>query len=367
MEAKFREVRRHVYLGEEFTEDLTLWRYMPFPQFCGTIMSGGVFFARVTHLQDPWEASYPTSFLNVERWTEWLGANHRQAKEHDLDPAQLATHLVHAFRENFAGRHRFLVSCWHAREDESEPFWRLYSDQRFGVAIRTTLSAFCGALSPVPGRRVNVAAVRYADLTDASAEIAENFVPILFKRRDFEHEREVRAFIYDHGDSIEDEIGTTVPADLNDLCQEILVSPFADSWFTHVVRSYCETHAITCRIRKSSLYASPAVSKPAPVKPPPKPRKSSWVLFDNEQEFDAWHEAARVAAGLPRFGVRAHTGAVSLGGGLTIYVTSPHVHPVDGRVAAVIDEAQTDPAGLKIVERSWLEAEGWFPKAETLD
>jgi len=83
----------------------------------------------------------------------------------------------------------YLVSCWHMNEFESAAMWRLYAGGNNAIALQTRFDRLASVLPDEFG----MGRVRYIDyLTDRIPE-GNVFNPIMYKRKSFEHEEEVRA------------------------------------------------------------------------------------------------------------------------------------------------------------------------------
>jgi hypothetical protein len=90
---------------------------------------------------------------------------------------------------------------------------------------------------------------------------------INFKRRSFEHKRELRAVIWERekkfsGDSVSNDRGETVgyivPVVIRNLVAEVLVSPDSDRILLEVVQGLCDRYGLPLRVTKSGVNAPPA-------------------------------------------------------------------------------------------------------------
>jgi hypothetical protein len=152
--------------------------------------------------------------------------------------------------------------CWSLNE-ESDAMWRIYSPQREGVVIQTSVKRFrliqgllFGALGPV---------TYYGDLKQALEEAAQHreyqiFTEAFLKRRAFEHEREVRLVTCDDPRCVEHRRskGTTrleFSIDPVQFLEGIRIDPRADGCHEEMMRRYCARHGLRCEPVKSKLYS----------------------------------------------------------------------------------------------------------------
>ena len=84
----------------------------------------------------------------------------------------------------------------------------------------------------------------------------------MYKRKSFEHEREVRALV-DMQDVSQSDLfrgnssGFWWPIDLNKLIVKIYVSPESPEWFSELTKSVCNTYNIECEVVNSRLVGEP--------------------------------------------------------------------------------------------------------------
>jgi hypothetical protein len=219
-----------------------LWRYMDVARFLALIDRGELYFPRLHELQndDAWEGA--VSLLDP-------------ALEHDRDYMHNAATDTNSTLP--------MVTCWHENETESVAMWKLYVSGREGVAIKTTVGSVIQLLSV--GRQLKLGRLVYRDIDDFEQQ-PEIFTfengncrgdadvhplertTIFRKNKDYAHEQEVRAVIYDAYDRVQAVFSTEVFGDLRSqqdperrrgmservdisvLIHEIVVSPAFPSW-----------------------------------------------------------------------------------------------------------------------------------------
>lgn len=146
------------------------------------------------------------------------------------------------------------VNCWHASDNESEAMWRLYSDNGKAVAIETSVDALRGSIqSRESQHRVHIYPVKYLDFSDKNLKptdctVEGRHTTPLLKRRAYQYENEVRAFIgrvpkdLRESASVEYWQPTPVrlPVDVKVLVGRVHVSPYAREPFGTSVAKICE-------------------------------------------------------------------------------------------------------------------------------
>lgn len=168
-------------------------------------------------------------------------------------------------------RSRFtMVNCWYEGDHESDAMWKLYSGNPYGLAIRTDMRALIGSFV---GRYPNaIARVQYIPYKDEVMPLGID-TPFLFKRINFEHEREVRVIMtqyvtYQHlgGDRNRVEIDFSVDAcevglhydvEPERLIQEVVVSPYAAPWLLDLTRAVASRYLLSVPVRESKLKEQP--------------------------------------------------------------------------------------------------------------
>ena len=121
--------------------------------------------------------------------------------------------------------------------------WRLYSRDNDGIAIRTTFNALTQSFTC--NDTIFIGKVNYIDYSTTFISEQNIFYPYLHKRQSFEHEREVRAITQnmpEGGVSLDmpqetNATGAYYSVDPSLLIEEVIVAPYADSWFLELVQA----------------------------------------------------------------------------------------------------------------------------------
>ena len=209
-------------------DDAVLWRYMDFTKFVSLLEKQALFFTRADKLGDPFEGYWPLSVSD--------------ASGVDLFKATIPVTLV---------------SCWHERPHESAGMWSLYSRETDGIAIKTDSGSFIQSFTashPIRLGRINY--IDYETSFSASGSMLSQF---FFKRKNFEHEREVRAVTQHFWDgsqldfSPRFDVGNYYEVDLSILIHEVVVAPYAQDWLLELVQSVAARYNLRAPVVQSRL------------------------------------------------------------------------------------------------------------------
>lgn len=220
------------------SDDAVLWRYMDFTKFVSLLESQALFFCRADLLGDPFEGSI--SAVTPPAFPPNFTAG--PLTVHQIDLRQIARMMY--------------VNCWHGGEFESEAMWRLYAREWDGISIKTVFSRFRSAL--VGNESVLASTIQYRDYRTDAIPFGNGLLPYLHKRISFQHEQEVRALILHASDKDKSRpSGLYHKVDLEKLVEEIVIAPFAQSWFFDLVRSLAGRYGLGNRVRMSDMSDAP--------------------------------------------------------------------------------------------------------------
>jgi hypothetical protein len=130
--------------------------------------------------------------------------------------------------------------------------WRIYGPNGHGVAIQSTIGRLRRALDS--DAQAEVLPIRYVDFETHYPERTDPYGLFTFKRRAFEHEREVRAIIKL---SANEPQGRLVARNLDVLIERVVVSPLVPTWYAEVVEAVTRSFTLNKPIARSSLYDEP--------------------------------------------------------------------------------------------------------------
>lgn len=208
-------------------------------KFLDFLKTGELHLARADQMSDNWEGAYGS--YNKAMRPQVYGENYSS--------------LVHHFPMVAAyGRTHVYLNCWHISEVESAAMWGLYDPAGQGVAIKAKKADLLASL--VGSQRVRGFPISYTDYSDKWVSEGNVYVPYMFKRTSFQHEREYRLL------AGKLEAGQSSPflrekIDCSRLAGEVFVAPTASGWFREVLKDVMERYGISWPVHHSNLADGP--------------------------------------------------------------------------------------------------------------
>ena len=148
---------------------------------------------------------------------------------------------------------------------ESEGFWNRYGEGAGSIAMSTTVGQFIRALPEY----VYVSGVRYIDYRITMFPLNNLFWTALHKRKEYEHEGEIRAFIWAMGNNTpseyligdpktNDRMGIPLDSDLK-FINEVYFHPKMLPWLKETVKCICTKFDFSPAFMDSSLAELPPI------------------------------------------------------------------------------------------------------------
>jgi hypothetical protein len=241
------------------SQDQVIWRYINYEKFVSLLESRALYFCRGDLLGDNYEGSLTPK--TIERQEELLSSMFSLDPVLASNPA-LMERAVQARRENLgqaikAARGWAYVVSWHVSDHESDGMWKLYGG---AVAIRSSVQALSDSMAAA-SEKIYLATVKYIDEKTGEIPIHDGHLPLVHKRKAFDHESEVRGIVLQ---SLPEDLassnaarGIFVPTDIRTLVKEIYVSPNSTRVFLETVEGMAKQYGLECPIIRSSLADEP--------------------------------------------------------------------------------------------------------------
>lgn len=232
-------------------ENTMLYRYVGLSQFMSFVETYSTTLTQVKQWQDTWEI--PFRHVAVVDSSAPIGSGDITWRD---DPIY----------EQVYGQ------CW-SLNAESDAMWRIYSPNKEGLMIATTVKRF-GLLKGVNGALL-APVIYYDNVEKGRDRVHEQYgyadiVGAFLKRKAFEHEREVRLATLNNdaclGHVYEDCSHIRLSLNPMEFITEITIDPRASGWYVETIQDYCERAGFATIPVKSSLYS------------PLYPRLPSWVI-----------------------------------------------------------------------------------------
>lgn len=238
-------------------KDQKLWRYMDFTKFMSILDKEEIFFPRADKFSDKFEGTFPKA--NREMRDSILENNLGSLRQQSI--TQNMDELFKKFREYV------MINCWHMNEYESAAMWDLYVGGNEGIAIQSSFDSLVKSFEHCP-QKIRFGKVEYRDFNKEPVNIDNPIDMFIYKRKSFEHEREIRAMHILPFEKDEDgwvdleakspvEHGLGISCDIRVLIERIYISPTAPPWFEELVRSMCDKFKLPDCVFKSELSELP--------------------------------------------------------------------------------------------------------------
>ena len=206
---------------EEPAEGTLIWKYLDLAKYLALLKSHCLHLAATTEFVDRYEGDIGTAQRRL------------LIEKHGRPVYDQAMRRIDTLRK------RTYVSSWTENEFESDAMWRIYTGASYGVAVRTTYGRLKATLPrPEEGLVYYCGRVSYVNFKTHLLELDDYCLPYFYKRRTFEHEREVRVILQDTRPRAEGP-GRKIslrPGQINELVMSVHLSPGAPLWFGELVR-----------------------------------------------------------------------------------------------------------------------------------
>lgn len=237
-------------------EDVKIWRYMDFTKLISLLDTGALFLSRADKLGDPFEGSLP--HINVATRIAQYAQISPQSIESILQQAEQRGLINEQLRRSVA------VNCWHMNSHESAAMWKLYLKSDEGIAIQSSFRRLRDSIQEESD--VYVGCVKYIDYDREWFSMDNIFNPFVYKRKSFEHERELRVVApvlvpaEPGGTAFSKpsmEHGINIKVNLHSLVDNVYVAPGTPSWFKDLVASAIERYGFSFSVHQSKLSDKP--------------------------------------------------------------------------------------------------------------
>jgi hypothetical protein len=200
--------------------DTELWKYLDFTKFVSLLETNSLYFARADKMLDPYEGTYPL-------------ADYQQARK------------------------QVFLNCWHQNDFESAAMWELYAQRGEGMAIKSTYAKLEKSLLSYDKQDLHLGEINYIDFATIKESCSDPLEAFAYKRKSFEHEKEVRAVIKCIDQSHCRHKGIFVPINMNELVDEVYIAPYSEDWIRDLAEAMVSKYKLNIPVLKSKLYDDP--------------------------------------------------------------------------------------------------------------
>ncbi|MBL0739076.1 hypothetical protein JI750_19435 [Flavobacterium sp. GN10] len=213
--------------------DTIVWKYLDLSKFLDLLLSKKLFMSRSDKFEDQYEGTFsePT-YEEIKK----LAAD---------NPEFLNYYKTH--------REKVAISSWHINEYESFAMWQIFTKNKEGLAIQSTIRRLQKAVRPENNFDQYIGEVNYIDYKKEYIPFDDLFFPFLFKRKSFQYEREVRILSDTSKSDIKLNDGLKINVDINQLIEKIYIHPKSENWYKKLVIELVERLGFGFEIEKSDL------------------------------------------------------------------------------------------------------------------
>lgn len=239
---------QHLTLPENCNQKI--WRYLDIAKFIALISNQTLYFSRADLLGDKFEGSL--SQRNLELREEWYT---------DIPPEGMRT--IVEVRKN-TPYHTF-INCWHMNDFESAAMWELYGLGQKGIAIQSSIKRLQDSFVD-PDNDVYMSIINYIDYSKDIIPESNVMSPFCYKRKSYEHEKEIRAIILKYPPAVDGHVtvtnfnttkGIDVKVNLIELVENIYIAPNSPDWYFDQISIILEKFGQSFNLHKSNLNDDP--------------------------------------------------------------------------------------------------------------
>jgi len=229
-------------------DNTVIWRYMGFLKFISLLERQALFFSNITLLRqsDNHEGTY----------------NNATVKSYEQQqPTSILHHMGSGLLREFSSL--IAVNCWHMSEIESTGMWDVYLNGSYGVAIQSTVARLENAIQKSNNNTLqNAVFIGKVNYLGEDEPIPEpdgfnGLNAVMWKRDSYRYENELRAVAIVMPEQSYKYNGIYVPAKLEELIQQIVISPKAPRWYSELIHSIVEKYELADVVISSRLDESP--------------------------------------------------------------------------------------------------------------
>ena len=108
-------IKEHKYVANDFCEDWVIWKYYTLEKFLWLLYKSEIYLCKASKFEDKNEFYVSERLAKYHRWS--------------LQDCKKYIDII---------KNRSYISCWHISEIESSNMWENYSDEKTGIAVKTT-------------------------------------------------------------------------------------------------------------------------------------------------------------------------------------------------------------------------------------
>lgn len=234
-------------------------RYLDISKFISILQKGALFFCRLDIMQDHFEGSIPSREYQY-RWDFIEGLHRKDSnfKKKTVEEIQLDVKNLYITNERI--KSVTCISSWNISNSESAALWKIYLDFKQGIMIVSKISSVISAFNQTK-EDILMSETKYIDYENETFSGLNTITPIIHKHRVYEYGKELRlihTLPYESGtryDWSKEQVqtGKYLKVDVNSLIDTIIISPYAEKWFTELITDLCKKYNLNKPILESEF------------------------------------------------------------------------------------------------------------------
>lgn len=222
-------IKRHKYVANDFSDDATIWKYMPLPAFLALLEEKKLYFTRADKLSDPNE------FPIIEN----------DAKAFRMSMEDYKVSIKRIKEETY-------FNCWRLSEYESFGMWNAYADSSTGIAIKTDVKSLISSVNTPTD--ITAGKVSYIDrvmgMTQKWGTVLNINYIIFAKTKPYENECELR-LAFEIAGNVDKPDYMEIPVNPTTLIKEVRVGSSSKSYVPDLIKKLLAHYRINVPVEKS--------------------------------------------------------------------------------------------------------------------
>lgn len=210
-----------------------VWKYLDLSKFLDLLLSNKLFMSRSDKFEDQYEGTFSEPTFE-------------EIKKISKDNPD----FLHYYKQK---RKNIVISSWHINEYESFAMWQIFTKNKEGIAIQSTVERLQKALDAETRIDQYIGEVNYIDYKKELIPFDDEFFPFLFKRKSFQYEKEVRIISDVTPLDIEVNEGIKINVDIEQLIEKIYIHPKSEDWYKNLVLELMQKLNFKFHVEKSDL------------------------------------------------------------------------------------------------------------------
>lgn len=233
-------------------------KYLDLTKFLSLISTQSLFFSRLDKLEDHFEGTISKPSEQLRK--EFYQTMHENTGFKKLSDEEIQEKIIEDYEFDDKMKTLKTVCCWNKYNVESTALWKIYSNMHQGIMIKSNINSLISAFSTTE-EDLSLSEVKYINYNTDYMPVGNTMFPVIHKHHSFKYEEEIRVIytvdftngmVYDWSKE-KVEYGKYIKVDLNELIEEIIISPYSDNWYVELIKDLCLKYNIKKSIKRSEI------------------------------------------------------------------------------------------------------------------